>query len=43
MTLAVVLSLPVVLAVTSLRWGADSRRSDVRWFPDRRADRPPSA
>ena len=36
MTLAVLLSLPVLLAVSSVRWGRDSRRPDLRWFPDGR-------
>ncbi len=33
LTVAALLAAPVVLAVTSVRWGADSRRHDVRWTP----------
>ena len=36
MTLAVLVSLPVLLAASSVRWGRDSRRHDVTWHPGAR-------
>ena len=40
MAFLIVIAVLVLLALASVRWGADSRRLDSRWFPHP-ARRPP--